>query len=128
MAKGDFTPAGYVPLVKHEDGVPTSGRFNYISVGGMLPYLSGHTNPDIAFEVNCCSRYMFCLKHLNEDALNKIGRYLKLTQDCGLILNISWELFKINIHPDADFSGMYGHEKPDDTIFVKSFTSYVITF
>ena len=59
MDKGKYTPAGSVSLVKNEDGIPTSGSFNYSSVIEMLLYLSGHTCYDIDFSVNCCSRYMF---------------------------------------------------------------------
>ena len=36
MAKGKYTPAGYVPLVKNEDSFPASGSFNYSSVIGIL--------------------------------------------------------------------------------------------
>ena len=36
IAKVNYTTAGYVPLVKNEDGVLASGSFNYISVVGML--------------------------------------------------------------------------------------------
>lgn len=34
---------------------------------------------------------------------------------------------KIDCYPDADFAGMYGHEKSDDPACVKSRTGYVIT-
>ena len=66
--------------------------------------------------------------HLHEEDLKRIGWYLKLTRDSGLILNTNRDIFKIDIYPDADLSGMYGHEKPTDTACVNSHTGYVITF
>ena len=93
----------------------------------MLLYLAGHTRPDIAYAVNCCARYMFNPKHIDELALKRIGRYLKATHRRGLILNPSKEL-RIDNYPDADFAGMYGHEKPTDPSCVKSRTGYTITF
>ena len=59
MAKGKYTPTGSVTLVNNEDCVPVSGSFNCRRFGGMLIYLSEHTCSDIAFSVNCCTRYMF---------------------------------------------------------------------
>ena len=127
MAKVKWTPADGNPLVKDEDGEPPSGQFSYSSVVGMLLYLAGHTRPDIAYAVNCCARYMFNPKHSHELALKRIGRYLKATRQKGLILNPSEEL-RIDNYPDADFAGMYGHEKPTDPSCVKSRTGYTITF
>ena len=48
MAKGKYTPAGYLSSVKNEDDVPDSGIFKYRRVVGIFPYLSGHTSPDIS--------------------------------------------------------------------------------
>ena len=48
MAKGRYTPAGYVSLVNNQDCVPSSDSFNYSSIVGMMIYLFGHTCPDIA--------------------------------------------------------------------------------
>ena len=91
-----------------------------------LLYLSGHSCPDITYAVNCAARYMFCPKQSHELALKQIGWYLKATQSRGLILNPSKEL-KIDCYPDADFAGMYGHEKPTDPACVKSCMGYTIT-
>eukprot|EP00956_Cyclotella_meneghiniana_P025235 scaffold52252_cov35-Cyclotella_meneghiniana.AAC.7 len=66
----------------------------------LLLYLAGHTRPDIAYIVNCCARYMFNPRLSHENALKRIGRYLKATRDKGLILNPSGEL-KIDAYPDA---------------------------
>lgn len=128
MAKGKLTPAESTPLVKNEEGTPASGTFNYASVVGMLLYLAGHTRPDIAYAVNCCARYMFCPKHSHEQALKRIGRYLKATRTRGLVLNPSSDKCKLDCYPDADFAGMYGHEKPTDPACAKSRTGFVINF
>ena len=102
--------------------------FNYTGVVGILFYLSGHTRPDIAFSVNYCAIYMFCPSILHEEALKRIGWYLKLTRDCGFILNTNIYIFKIDSYPNEYFSGMYGNENTTDPKCVKSHTSYVITF
>lgn len=69
---------------------------------------------------------MFCPKLVNEQALKRIGRYLKATADKGLIMKPSAKLLKIDSFPDADFAGMYGHEAMDDPVCVKSRTGFVI--
>ena len=128
MATPKYTPSDGTPLVRDEDGEMATGQFGYSSVVGMLLYLAGHSRPDIAYAVNCCARYMFAPRKLHEVALKRIGRYLKATKSRGLVLNPSKELCKIDCYPDADFAGMYGHEKPTDPSCVKSRTGFVITF
>ena len=71
---------------------------------------------------------MFCPKHLNETALKRIGWYLKVTRDRGLILNPNSDVYKLDCYPDADFAGMYGHELPTDPSCVNSRTGSVINF
>ncbi len=110
--KGKHTLAESTPLVKNADREGVHGGFSYSSVGGMLLYLSGHTQPNIAYAVNCCARYMFCPKHSHELALKCISRYLKQTLEHAMIMNPSTDICKIDAYPDADFAGMYGHEKP----------------
>ncbi len=114
--------------MKDADGEVAHGGFSYSSVIGMLLYLSGHTCPDIAYAINCCARYMFCPKHSHELALKRIGRYLKQTSDRGMVINLYTDICKIDAYPDADFAGMYGHEKPMDPSCVKSCSGFVITF
>jgi hypothetical protein len=71
---------------------------------------------------------MFCPKHSHELALKCIGRYLKQTSERRMIMNPSTDICKIDAYPEADFAGMYGHEKPVDPSCVKSCTGFVITF
>jgi hypothetical protein len=70
---------------------------------------------------------MFCPKHSHELALKCIGRYLKNTSSHGCIINPTREL-SIDAYPDADFTGMYGHELPTDTACAKSRSGFVIVF
>jgi hypothetical protein len=126
--KRKHTPVESKPLVKDADGEGAHGGFSYISIVGMLQYLSRHTQPNIAYAVNCCTRYMFCPKHSHELALKCIVRYLKQTLDCRMVMNPSTDICKIDTYPDANFAGMYGHKNPVDPPCVKSRTGFVITF
>jgi hypothetical protein len=121
-----WTPAEAALLVKDAEGAPATGSFSYSSVVGMLLYLSDHTCPDIAYAANCAARYMFCHKKSHEEALKLIGRYLKATHNCRMIINPSSGVLKIDAYPDADFAGMYGYERHDNPSCVKSWTGCVI--
>ncbi len=45
-----------------------------------------------------------------------------------MVMNPSTDICKIDAYPEADFAGMYGHEKPTDPSCVKSHSGFVITF
>ena len=45
-----------------------------------------------------------------------------------MVMNPSSNVRKIDTYPDADFAGMYGHEKHTDPACTKSQTGYIITF
>jgi hypothetical protein len=98
-----WMPAEAAPLVKDAEGALETGAFSYSSVVGMLLYLSGHTCPDIAYAVNCAAWYMFYPKKSHEEALKRIGRYLKATRNSGLIINPSSGVLKIDAYLDVDF-------------------------
>jgi hypothetical protein len=105
-------PAEKAALGKDVDGPPASGQINYASVIGMLLYL-GHSRPDIAFATHQCACYTFAPKQSHEEALKRIGCYLKGTLRNGLILCPSDDL-KIDCYPDADFAGLWKCDKTDD--------------
>ena len=127
-ANGKHTPAESMPFVKDADGEGVHGKFSYSSVVGMLLYLSRHSCPNIAYAVNCCAKYMLCLKHSWELVLKFIGRFLKQRSDHGMVMNPSTDICKIDAYPNAGFAGMYGHKKPVDPSCVKSCTGFVIAF
>jgi hypothetical protein len=64
-------------------------------------------------------------KQSHEDALQRIGWYLKGTLGKGLIFNPS-ESLKINCYPDADFAGLWNRDNKQDPHCVRSRTGYVI--
>jgi hypothetical protein len=120
------TPSKCEPLTRDDDGEPCQEDFNVAAVVGQLLYLAGHTRPDLAYSVNCVARYMFCPKRSHELALKQIGRYLKATRGKGMIITPSDNILSIEAFPDADFGGLYGHERGDDPACVKSRTGFVI--
>ena len=120
------TPAEKAPLSKDEDGELAHGDFSYPSVIGQLLYLAGHTRPDITYAVHSAARFSWCTRRSHENALKRIGRYLKATSTKGLRLRPSSEL-KIDCYPDADFAGLWSHEDANDPVCVKSRTGFVIT-
>jgi hypothetical protein len=118
------TPAEKAALGRHIEKQAASGFINYASVVGMLLYL-GHSRPDISFATHQCARYTHSPKQAHEDALVRIGRYLKGTLDKGLILKPSKD-FKIDCYPDADFAGLWTRDDKQDPHCVRSRTGYVI--
>jgi hypothetical protein len=96
-AWGKHTPAETKLLVNDEDGVAAAEGFSYSSDVGMLL------------------------------ALTCIGRHLKNTSSCGMVINPTREL-TIDAYPDADLARMYGHEKPTDPVCAKSHSGFAIVF
>ena len=113
------------PLPIDKDGDPPNGDFNYASVIGMLQYLQAHSRPDITMAVSQCARYVHAPKLSHEEALIRIGQYLKKTAEEGLIFRPSAE-FAIDCFVDADFAGLWGYENPIDPSVAKSRTGFVI--
>ena len=50
-----------------------------------MNYISGTTRPDILFAVHQCAKYSIDPKQSHEEAVKRIGRYLKKTKDKGLV-------------------------------------------
>ncbi len=81
-----------------------------ISVVGMFLYIACNPHTDIAYAMNCATRYVFCPKVVNNHVLKQIGHYLVDTANkwyCETFPEIphDWSFL------DADFSGMYGKNK-----------------
>jgi hypothetical protein len=119
------TPTTLIPLVKDAEGDPPDGTFNYRSVIGMLGYLQSNSRPDITFAVSSAARFSHDPKRSHEQALKRIGRYLKGTINAGLVLRPS-ESLNLDCYVDADFAGLWPHEDKVDPSCVKSRTGFAI--
>jgi hypothetical protein len=119
-------PASKEPLPKDEKGPPRKEYWSYPSLVGMLLYLSGNSRPEIAFAVNQCARYNHCPRLKHEQAIKRIGRYLKGTSENGMIIDPNEDL-KLEMFADADFAGLWGFEEKDDPSSVKSRSGILIT-
>ena len=78
------TPAN-VTLHKDESVKKRAQSWNYRSVIGMMSCLASTSRPDILFAVHQCARFSSCPKRSHEEAVKRIGRYLKRTKDKGII-------------------------------------------
>ena len=98
------------------------GMEEYVEWSDMCEF----SRPELAYAVNCVARYMFCPKRSHELALIRIGKYLKATRNKGLVITPSENVLAIDCSPDADFGGLWSHERPDDPACVKSRTGFMI--
>jgi hypothetical protein len=81
------TPAKVGVLSSDPEGDPPNCTFNYASVIGMKGYLQSNSRPDITFAVSQCARFTSSPRRSHEQALERIGQYLKGTMDKGLLLH-----------------------------------------
>ena len=100
---------------------------SYAYIIGMMLYLSSNTRPDISFDVHQCNQFTHNTKVSHKTAVKRICRYLQGTKDNGLVFNPSKKLV-VDCYADADFAGMWGPENPQDPIFDRSRTVFVVTF
>jgi hypothetical protein len=94
----------------------------------MLSYLQGHSRIDISLAVSQVARFVHNPKQSHEEALERIGHYLKGTQDEGLILHSDKldKIFRLDIYVDASFACGWGSELGTNPDSVNSRTGYII--
>ena len=108
----------YVPAIQKTLGSDPDGEdfdnveWNYASAVGMLQYLSNNTRCDITFAVSQVARFTTKPKKSHAAAVKTIIRYLKRTEDKGIIVRPNGNL-SLTVYTDADFAGLY-HTEPDD--------------
>jgi len=120
------TPSSSAALGADKDGEPMDEPWNYRGICGMLLYLSTNTRPDIAHAVSQVCRFGHNPKKSHATAVKTILRYLKKTQDKGIIIKPHEALLHLNLYVDADFCGLFGREDPRDPNSVRSRTGYIV--
>jgi hypothetical protein len=113
------------PLGSDPEGAPMNEAWSYPSIIGMLLYLSTNTRCDIAFSVSQVARYSSSPKQSHATAIKSIIRYLKRTEDQGMILRPTGKL-ELDLYVDADFAGLYKAEPDASADAARSRTGYVI--
>ena len=95
----------------------------------MMLYLASKTRPDIsfAFAIHQCARFINNTKASHNTSVKRICRYLQGNKYNGLVFNTSKKLV-VDFYADAYFAGLWGHKNPQDPIFAKSRTGFVVTF
>jgi len=121
------TPSLEGTLTKDYTGDSYNEGFNYASVVGMLMYRQGHSRPDITFSVNQCARYTFAPKQSHQESLKRIGRYLVVTVDEGIIFTPTND-FCLHCYLDSDFVGQWNYEDQSDLTSVRSRSRFVFLF
>jgi len=125
-SKPNATPAEKTPLGKDEHGDQCQETWSYASVVGMMMYLSSNSRPDIAFAVHQAARFTHCPRRSHEQALKRIGRYLKGTRERGMVIRPTGDL-TLDMFADADFAGLWNVEDATDPTCVRSRTGYIAT-
>jgi hypothetical protein len=92
-------------LYPDHNGLPRQDTWSYRSVIGKLNFLAQNTRPDISYAIHQCAHFCTQATALHKLAVKRIGRYLLLTKDKGLILQPS-KTFTIDMYVDANFAGM----------------------
>ena len=100
--------------------------WNYRAICGMLLYFSTNTRPDISFAVSQVCRFSNEPKKPHATAVKMILRYLKKTQDKGLIIRPSLDQFHLDMYIDADFCGLFRVEPDSDPNSARSRSGWIV--
>ncbi|XP_073426901.1 uncharacterized protein [Dendrobates tinctorius] len=103
-AKGISTPKepSYLKLEGEDDLLPNNEKYRQ-AVGALL-YISTMTRPDITTAVGILCRYVEKPRQRDWNAVKRLLRYLKETQDVNLKLSATGDLELIG-YVDADWAG-----------------------
>ena len=118
------TPTNVI-LNRDESGKKQTQDWNYRSLIGMMSYLASTPRPGILFPVHQCARFCSCPKRSHEEAVKRIGCYLKRTKDKGMICTFN-PTKGIEVFVDTDFVGGWTLADSQDVRSALSRTGYAI--
>ena len=87
-----------------------------------------NTRPDISAAVHQCARFSAKPMHMHEEAVKRIGRYLKRTSKQGIIIKPDKTQTTLDCYVDADFAGNWNSEDADTPASVTSRTGFVVRY
>jgi hypothetical protein len=108
-------PAKNGVLGKDDGGEAAHGKYSYTGVIDMLRYLEGYIRSDTTFATSQCARFIHCTNRSRQEALERIGQYLKATGDKGLILHPNNHKGRLDIecYVDVDFTEPVLYQEPN---------------
>ncbi len=112
---------------KDLDGVPQKYDWEYQGAIGMLTYLTGSVQPDIAMPVHQCAQFSINPMRSHKQAVMRIGRYLLSTKDKGMKYTPD-STKGIEVFDYADFAGGWDPGHPLNSGNVYSRTGYIIQY
>src|SRR5688572_20723868 len=83
-------------------------HWKYCQIIGKLNFLKKSTQPDIAYTVHNCTRFMEHPKKVHSMAIKDIVRYLLGTKDQGIVMAPNKGGLKCFV--DADFCGLWQND------------------
>ena len=92
-----------------------------------MNYLSGTHRPGIIFSIHKCAKNSIDPKKIHKEAIKRIGRYLKNTEDKGLFFT-SDVLNGLECYANAYFTVAWCREDADQVGSVLSRNVYIIKF
>ena len=107
------TPAVKPMLHRDLEGQVRRYVWTYRQVVGILGVLQGSTRPDIATSVHQCTRFCNDPKLSHGRAIRRIGKYLNVNKDKGIVLN-PIPCLGLEYFADADFAKMWNETDPNN--------------
>ena len=123
----DRVPASSVILDKDLEGKPRKKSWKYRTAVGMLSYLQANTRPDIAMATHQTARFTIAPKLSHEQAVDRIGKYLRCTPDRGIIYSPDPSA-GLECYVDADHAGGWNSCTASDASNLFSRTGYIIKY
>lgn len=120
-----LAPAVNGAIPRDKFGKKCDCNFNYASVLGIILYSQEYTRPYISFVVNQWTNYAFRPCRLHEEAMQKIGWYLKDTMDKGIIMKLI-QSPQIDCYVDTDFTGLWKYEDSTDPTSMKICSRFLL--
>ena len=95
------------------EGAIQTSTWEYLSIIGLLNYISGLSRPDIAKATHSSARFSANPKASHDKGVKRIIKYLKFTKENGLIMYPKIDK-GLECFVDVDFSGGWSRNKSDD--------------